>query len=212
MKKPIYLLFFVPIAFTFVLLAFRIFYSQTFTYLFLTWNLFLAGIPFVIASYLPPTNKKLYLQFILFLSWLLFFPNTLYLITDLKHLKERPPVPFWFDIILLFSGVLNGMVLAYASLYKIENYLLSKFNVLKTNIILVFCFFLSSFGIYLGRFMRWNSWDIVIHPIDLINEIIQRFINPFDHLRTWSVTIILTAFFSIFYFIIKKLPLLIKAD
>ncbi len=106
MKKPIYLLFFVPIAFTFVLLTFRIFYSQTFTYLFLTWNLFLAGIPFVIASYLPPTNKKLYLQFILFLSWLLFFPNSLYLITDLKHLKERPPVPFGLILFYCFPACL----------------------------------------------------------------------------------------------------------
>ncbi len=104
------------------------------------------------------------------------------------------------------------MVLAYASLYKIENYLLSKFTIVKANLILFLCIFLSSFGIYLGRFLRWNTWDVLTDPFGLGKVIIQRFINPADHPRTWSVTIILKAFFRIFYFIIKKLPLLIKAE
>ncbi|MEJ7672589.1 MAG: DUF1361 domain-containing protein [Chitinophagaceae bacterium] len=58
----------------------------------------------------------------------------------------------------------------------------------------------------LGRYLRWNSWDILSNPFGLLDQITQRFINPFDHPRTWTMTIVFTAFFSIFYFTLKKLP------
>lgn len=196
------------VGFTLSLLLFRVFYSGSIMYIFFGWNLFLASVPLAISSCLfNVTNKNI--QCLLFASWLLFFPNSLYIITDLVHLKARYPVPLWFDTILVFSAACNGLIMAYASLQQVELFLGSKFSRSKTSIIICACLFLSSFGIYLGRFLRWNSWDVLSDPLGLILQITDRIFDPFDHPRTWGMTIVFTIFFSIFYFTIKSLPNLI---
>jgi uncharacterized membrane protein len=196
------------VGFTISLLVFRIFYSGSLMYIFFVWNLFLAAMPLGISSLLVQTKGK-GIQWLLFTAWLLFFPNALYIVTDLVHLTDRHPVPFWFDMILVFSAAINGLIMAYASLQQVELFLGTKFNKQKTGFILSGCFFLGSFGVYIGRFLRWNSWDVLLNPFGLMSEIVQHIINPFQHSRTWGMTIILTVFFSIFYFTIKKLPSLI---
>ena len=204
-KYSVHLPFFISMSFTGLLLVFRIFYSESMTYLFLVWNLFLAWIPLVISSYLAKSHQNKYLLGLLLTGWLLFFPNALYIITDLVHLRERQNVPLWFDCILLFSAILNGMMMAYASLNNVENYLRLKFPNWKCNVILFICLFLSSFGIYMGRFLRLNSWDIFTNPLHLGSAVVQRFIFPFDHPTTWGITIILTIFFNVFYFSTKTM-------
>ena len=200
------------VGFTISLILFRIFYSGRLMYIFFGWNLFLAVVPLVITFFLHHTKNR-NTQWLLFASWLLFFPNSLYIITDFVHLKERYPVPLWFDTILVFSAAFNGLIIAYASLQQAELFLRSKFSVLKTSIIICACLFLTSFGIYLGRFLRWNSWDILSDPLGLILQVTDRIFNPFEHPRTWGVTIVFTLFFSIFYFTIKSFPnLIIKAN
>lgn len=196
------------VGFTISLLLFRIFYSGSLVYIFLGWNLFLAAIPLGISTLLVQTNAK-NIQWLLFTMWLLFFPNALYLVTDLVHLKDRNPVPLWFDMILVFSAAINGLIMAYASLQQVELFLKTKFNEQKTGFILFGCLFLGSFGVYIGRFLRWNSWNVLVNPFGLVFEVIQHVINPFQHSRTWGMTIVLTLFCSIFYFTIKKLPALI---
>lgn len=96
--------------------------------------------------------------------------------------------------------------MAYISLQIVESFLQSKFNIQKTKLILSGCLFLGSFGVYIGRFLRWNSWDIVVNPFGIAAEVSQHFFNPMQHPRTLGMTIILTLFFSIFYFTIKILP------
>ncbi|WP_394349790.1 DUF1361 domain-containing protein [Ginsengibacter hankyongi] len=177
-------------------------------YLFFVWNLFLAVIPCMLSSSLIQSRKKK-LHWIIFIAWILFFPNALYIITDLVHLRERNNIPLWFDVILIFSAAINGLIMAFISLYQVELFLQLKFNNKKTNLILYSCLLISFFGIYIGRFLRWNSWDIFFSPFKFLFEIIQPFINPLQHPRTWGVTIIFFLFFGIFYFIIKKLPGLI---
>ena len=196
------------VGFTISLLVFRIFYSGSLMYIFFVWNLFLAAIPLGISNLLGQTKGKS-IQWLLFIAWLLFFPNALYLVTDLVHLTDRHPVPFWFDMFLVFSAAINGLIMAYASLQQVELFLRTKFNEQKMGFVLSCCFFLGSFGVYIGRFLRWNSWDVLLDPFGLMSEIVQHIIKPSQHSRTWGMTIILTVFFSIFYFTIKKLPALI---
>lgn len=192
------------IGFTMLLVVFRIFYSERLMYIFFAWNLFLACVPFVISLIIVRVEKK-YFQWILFAGWLLFFPNTLYIVTDLLHLKERYPVPLWFDVVLIFSAAINRLILAFISMQYIEIFLKLNFNKSKTAMILSGCLLLGSFGVYLGRFLRWNSWDILSNPSGLGYEIMQRFLNPLEHPRTWGLTIVLTLFFNIFYFAIKEI-------
>ena len=157
------------VGFTISLIVFRIFYSGSLMYLFFVWNLFLAGIPLGITTILVQMKSK-NIQWLLLTIWLLFFPNALYIITDLIHLKDRNPVPLWFDVILIFSAVINGLIMAYISLQQVELFLKTKFNDHKTGIILCACLFLGSFGVYIGKFLRLNSWDILLHPFGLTFE------------------------------------------
>ena len=196
------------VGFTVSLILFRILYSGSLMYIFFVWNLFLGVIPLGVSTLLI-RKKQGNIQWVLFAGWLLFFPNALYIITDLVHLKDRPHVPFWFDMILVFSAAMNGLIMAYLSLQRVELFLKTKFDEPKTNFILFGCLFLSSFGVYIGRFLRWNSWDVLLNPFGLSLEITQHIINPFQHLHTWEMTIVLTFFFSIFYFTIKKIPALL---
>ncbi len=199
MKHSIVRLFILPIGFTICLSLFRVFYSGSFMYLFLVWNLFLAIIPLLLSEFLIKISKK-NIQLIILTTWLLFFPNALYIITDLLHLKERNNIPLWYDVILIFSAAINGLLIAFTSFRQVEIFLQSKFTWQKRQFILLACLFLSSFGIYLGRFLRWNSWDVITNPFRLFIELAEYFSSPFQHPRTWAMTIIFTMFFGVFYF------------
>jgi uncharacterized membrane protein len=134
---------------------------------------------------------------------LLFFPNALYIITDLIHLDMETSVPKWFDAILLFTSALVGLLMAFVSLLRVEVFLLKKFDNKVVKVVILALLGLGSFGVYLGRFLRWNSWDIIQHPFSLLYQIAERFIFPFQHLRTWGITVVLTAFFILLYTSIK---------
>ena len=208
MKITLGRLLLLPVGFTFLLILFRVFYSGSLMYLFFVWNLFLAVVPLLFSTLLIATKRN-YLQWILFIVWILFFPNALYIITDLVHLKERDNIPLWFDIMLVFSAATNGLLIAFISLWQVELFLQQKHNQSGVTFILYGCLFISCFGVYIGRFLRWNSWDIFLNPFQFSSEIVRSLINPFQHPRTWGVTIIFFAFFGILYFIVKKLPGLI---
>ena len=197
-------IFFIFIA---ALIIARIIYSGSIRYIFLSWNIFLAWIPYVLSCYFVVYNKKeKWKQFILFASWFLFFPNALYIVTDLIHLEESTNVPLWYDAILLFASSFIGLIMAFISLQKAEYLLNSFFSKKMVNSMIPVILFLGSFGVYLGRFQRWNSWDVVHNPLALGMDILDRFISPVDNVKTWAITIILTALYSLLYFFIRKLP------
>jgi uncharacterized membrane protein len=202
--KPFEKLLILFFAFIGALITIRVFYSDSGRYVFLVWNLFLAWIPMFISNHLNKDKK--WQQMLLFGSWLLFFPNSLYIITDLIHLEVASIVPKWFDAILLFLSSFTGLAMAFISLNNVERYLSSFLSKQKVAIAMLLLLFVGSFGVYLGRFLRWNSWDIIRNPFSLINTIAERFIFPTQHLRTWSMTFILTGTFYLLYMAIKKLP------
>ncbi len=191
-----------------LLMLFRIKYTNSFFYLFLVWNLFLAYIPFWISKfikykmYAENSNIKL---FLLLFAWLLFLPNAPYIITDLVHLHQGKLIPYWFDLLLISSFAVNGMLLFFISINDIHKIIKQKFSSKKAWISTTTIFFLCGFGIYLGRFLRWNSWDILQKPQLLIYDISMRIINPIDHPKTWGVTIGFGLFFSISFYIFNTL-------
>lgn len=193
-----------PLGFTVLLLVIRMIITGELTYIFLAWNLFLAWVPFAISQQLDSNTGKWKILFLI-ACWLLFLPNAPYIITDFLHLKQRPPVPYWYDILLLFSAAVNGLLLGLLSLFAVEKFLTSRYNKWVSGFILLSSFFLCAFGIYMGRYLRWNSWDIVTNPLEIATAILDRLLNPLDHFKTWSVTLLFGSFLFVMYYSMKNL-------
>lgn len=185
----------------------RMLYSGNGSYLFMIWNLFLAWVPYIISigfSKLHRSNRII--QLFVFMGWLLFFPNALYIVTDIIHLAETQAAPLWYDAILLFISSLLGLVLAFASVINAEKYLIIIFNRIYIIPIIILLLWAGSFGVYLGRFERWNSWDVLQNPVSMAVDIAHRFVSPLAHPKTWSVTFLLTGLYSLCWFLIKCFP------
>lgn len=193
------------------MLLLRIWYAHNIHYVFLLWNLFLAWIPFQLSVLLAVSgNKNKWYRYFILASWLLFFPNALYIVTDLIHLDEsNDRVPVWFDAVLIYTCTIAGLIMAYASLFQAEQFFRKYISRANSGRLVIASLFLGSFGVYIGRFLRWNSWDIVTNPLSLMNEIGRNIFLPVQHYRTWVVTMLLTCLFSLLYFTLKKLPGLI---
>ena len=122
--------------------------------------------------------------------WLLFLPNAPYLATDLIHLRSRPFVPLWYDAALLVSCAFTGVILGYVSIAEVQRLLRTRLGNPSAWALTTIVMFLCAFGIYLGRFERWNSWHIVTRPWPLLADAADRVIHPLSHLRTTFVTAI----------------------
>ncbi|HCM32626.1 DUF1361 domain-containing protein [Chryseobacterium sp.] len=183
---------------------FRYYISDTKVFFFLNWNLFLAWIPLLLSSIILAfnINGKLSLAFII-IVWILFFPNSPYILTDLFHLKARNTIPIWYDLIVILSYAWTGLICGFISLSDIEK-LLSRYTKDRTiNGIVIVFLFMSSFGVYLGRFLRWNSWDVLNNPFGLFNDIVIRFIYPLEYTKTWGVTLLMGIMLNFMYFTFK---------
>ena len=137
---------------------------------YLIWNLFLAWIPYIVSSYFIKKDTSINSFIPLFIFWLLFFPNAPYLVTDIIHIISSSPSLIWYDSLLFFFFGWIGLLLGMLSLFHIHQYLKSHLsNLISEFVVFIICF-VASFGVYLGRFERWNSWDIFINPIHLIRD------------------------------------------
>lgn len=190
--------------FCFSLSAFRYYISDTKVFLFLNWNLFLAWIPLLLSSFVLAFNirSKILLVFIIII-WILFFPNSPYILTDLFHLRARNSIPIWYDLIVILSYAWTGLICGFISLNDIEKRLSDYGKKNSINGIIVFFLFMSSFGVYLGRFLRWNSWDVLNNPFGLFSDIVVRFIYPMEYTKTWGVTLLMGIMLNFMYFTFK---------
>ncbi|QIL77796.1 DUF1361 domain-containing protein [Hymenobacter sp. HDW8] len=197
-----------------VLITFRVFMTQELTFVFLLWNLFLALIPFGFSTMLGlaagPVRRRLLLP--TGAIWLLFFPNAPYILTDLFHLAPRPGVPYWYDLALILTCAWNGLMLAYASLIEMQGLVRRRMGAVVGWGFATAAIVLSSFGIYLGRYLRWNSWDVFTNPLTLFYDILNRVLHPMAHPRTYGVTILFTAFLLLGYITVRQLAGLHKEE
>lgn len=191
-----------------LLLLARVLYAKNIVYTFLVWNLFLAWVPYAISAWLSDRyiHKLRRAGFIVGLAlWLLFIPNAFYIITDFLHLRVWGIVPLWFDVILLLSFAWNGLVLGFISLRMVHSIFERAYGVLIGWATTWVVLFLSSFAIYLGRFLRWNSWDFLTAPQRLFGDIFDRLVNPLLHTRTYAVSFILSLLFGTAYVILVEI-------
>ena len=188
--------------FVLAMLAARMIYTGTRVHGGLAWNLVLAWIPLVLALLLyarARVGASWRVLAPLGLLWLAFFPNAPYLITDLKHLGQGAQVPVLYDVLLLSAAAWLGLLLGLTSLFLVHAVVRRLVGVLDAWALVVGVLALSSFGIYLGRVQRWNSWDLVVHPAPIVNQIGQGLLHPLSHPRPIGLTVLLTAFLLVSY-------------
>ncbi len=183
------LIFAALIAWCGALLFARIMRSHTTSYVFLVWNMILAIVPAVAAMWFARA-KSAVAQVAWFVIWLLFLPNAPYIATDFVHLHPRPGVPLWFDIALLLSFAGTGLLLGYSSLSDVQAVVAKRFGHAASWATAVSALLLSGFGIYLGRFLRFNSWDAVSNPLRLASYVARGAADPLSHPRTIVVTLV----------------------
>jgi uncharacterized membrane protein len=172
-------------------------------YRFLVWNLVLAWVPlvFALAAYACARGGSSVASFAFGVLWLLFFPNAPYLLTDFIHLRETPTTPLWYDALMLASFAWTGLLLGYASLYLMQMIWERAVGVLSwLGVVAVLA--LASFGVYVGRFLRFNSWDALVRPRRLAQVIHANLANPLQHPRLIASLLALTASLTIGYLVV----------
>ena len=177
--------------------------SESYRYAFLVWNLFLAWIPFGFAwiAY-TSTHLPKYLMYILVgvcaVLWLLFFPNAPYILTDFQHLTRlNGEAPVWYDVIMLLWFSWNGLFLGVISLYFMQKVVARWLGGISSWVFVVGVTVLSSLGIYVGRFLRWNSWDLILNPLKMPAEFLYVFSQSQE--RTLAFPFLFALFFLFVY-------------
>ncbi|WP_425545363.1 DUF1361 domain-containing protein [Gangjinia marincola] len=171
-----------------VLLLLRVKLLNSFFLLFLVWNLILAYVPFVLSSYLLHREKASKLRtLILGLVWLAFLPNAPYILTDLIHLQLSTPfsIEFILDASVIVSFALTGIWLYVLSVQQMKLVFKRHASARWLNLFFYLLPFLVSFGVYLGRFLRFNSWDILVNPLVLLQDILNLVLHPFQYKMGW---------------------------
>ena len=194
----------------FVVRAFR---YDSFDYWFLNWNLLLAWLPLIFAWQL---HKRLKTQvwtswqnIVLSFLWLGFLPNSFYICSDLVHLPIFSADAILYDAVLLLSFSINGFFLGFLSLYIIHRQLFRRLKQ-RSHIIIAAILLLCSFAIYLGRYLRWNTWDVLINPAGLLFDVSDRILNPSSHPQTFVTTLSFFALLGSIYVVVWQTVLAIE--
>jgi uncharacterized membrane protein len=173
------------------ILVARMYLSHSAVYLFLVWNLFLAWVPYYGSLGAAAIQRRYPTDWWRLLApgglWLLFFPNALYIVTDFVHLRAITPIPLWFDIGLIAICAWSGCLLAVASLRNMQTLVGTFLGCTASWLFVVGVVGLNGLGIYLGRFLRWNSWDLFLHPHGVLSDALAIVIHPRSHSQATGV-------------------------
>ncbi|MBB6635579.1 DUF1361 domain-containing protein [Cohnella thailandensis] len=168
------------------LLVVRGYQTEVFRHGFLLWNLFLAWLPLIasMTAVLIGSNKvlsekvKIPSLVAIGIAWMLFYPNAPYLVTDLIHVFiehslgwDSRSLILWFDLITYFLFSWCGLMLGYLSMYQFHELVKSYLGAAAGWLFILVVSVLGGFGVYLGRVIRLNSWDVLFSPFRLIEGV-----------------------------------------
>jgi uncharacterized membrane protein len=174
-------------------------------YRFLVWNLFLAWVPVAAALAATVAAQKRATVAVVIASglWIVFFPNAPYMLTDYIHLGEGfSAAPLWYDALMLSAFAWTAMLLGFFSLYLMQRLWTPYVGPIGSWVLVVLALALASFGVYLGRFVRINSWDALLRPRRIAHVVAHQFDNPLHHPALVGVIVVVTAFLLTGYWII----------
>lgn len=137
--------------------------------------------------------------------WLGFLPNSFYLVSDFIHLKDTGEVSVLFDAVLLMSFAWNGLLLGFTAVYMVHVELLKRMPKRQVVQLIAITFILCSFAIYLGRYLAWNTWDILVNPAGILFDLSERVVEPTSYPNTFTTTGLFTITLSTTYYSVCKL-------
>lgn len=191
-------------AFCLSLFGFRLLETGVSRYWFVPENLLLAWLAllfgWLLVKQLEHKKWSNWRSVILTLLWLIVLPNAWYVMTDFVHVFDTGEISYLYDIAMINTLTIIGFLLGFASLFMVHRQILKRLGILSSVIVIEVIILLVSFAIYLGRDLRWNTWDILTNPSGLILSITDRFINPFGFPRTFNITAIFFVMISVVYF------------
>jgi uncharacterized membrane protein len=179
------------------MVAVRVRYTGYDTYSNLLWNLFLAWVPLGLALVVYDGARRgtRGIWLVTFGAlWLLFFPNAPYLITDMKYIRELGGAPIWYDTALTGSAAFAGLALGFISLFLIHSVARRYFGAVWAWIGVWAVLALSSVGVFLGRFQRFNSWDVFTDPKPILDDVAKGLTSPLDYPRLVALTVVFSGF------------------
>ena len=206
--SPLWALTFASAASVMLVIA-RMAWIGNFRYAFLVWNLILAWLPLIFAlmareryqSGVRPDWRFAGLAG----AWLLFFPNAPYIFTDVIHLTYGPYRHFWVDLMLILISAFTGLVLGFVSLYLMQSVVVQLYGRAASWFFVAAVAGLSSFGVYLGRFLRFNSWDVLTNPVGLYHGINRWASDPLANANTFAFPVLFATFLFIAYVLLFAL-------
>ena len=164
----------------------------------LVWNLVLAWVPFALALVAYDRHRRDVGGIALALPlalWLAFLPNAPYLVTEFKLLREVHDMPIWFDVALVTSFAWVGLVLGFVSVYLVQEIARRRAGQRAGWACAVGSFAACGIGIYLGWYVRWNSWDLFLRPAGVLSDVLHALDSP----RVVGMTLLMTAFLTMAY-------------
>lgn len=204
---PVLALMFASAVTVFLVFA-RIVFTEQLRYGFLIWNLFLAWLPLAFALLASheyrESNRSRLKVLALGVAWFLFFPNAPYIFTDLIHLPWFY-AHFWVDMVLILVCALTGLVLGFVSLYLMQAMVARAFGRVASWAFIALTTLVSGFGIYLGRFVRLNSWDVIVQPVKVYHGVGSMLANPSGPPTSLAFPILFGTFLFIAYLLLYAL-------
>ena len=190
--------------------------SQTDRYWFLIWNLVLAWLPLAFAWWLAGRLRKTswltWQNLALTFLWLGFLPNSFYVVSDLIHLHETGEVSLLYDIVMFSSFIFNAAIVGFMSLFIVHRELLKRIAHKKAHVVVGMVLLACSFAIYLGRSLRWNSWDVLVNPAGILFDVSDRIVNPISHPQSFVTTMTFFLLLTSVYCVIWELVRALKTD
>jgi len=176
-----------------VLLAARVIRTGSIVHKYVAWNLVLAWLP-VAFAYLAvrPGRTPRLLRLGFGLGWILFLPNAPYLVTDLMHLHQGE-VPIMYDVVLLFGAALCGLSLGLVSLHWMEVTAARMLGRWPGRLFGIAAAAAAGFGVYFGRYLRWNSWDLLVRPTALVRDMLHTIAHPVQNWQAWGFALLFAA-------------------
>lgn len=191
----------------------RFFLTDSFWLWFLIWNLVLAFVPLVLAwGFFTSSKSGLRYSFknlVLLGFWLIFLPNAFYLISDYIHLVSSPDSLLLFDAVLISTYMIIGLIFGYLSLGLIH-YRFKQRNKKLSHWLVFGALLMSGYAIYLGRFLRWNSWDLILNPFAIIFDISRTLVSPSIFIEAFSTSLLFFGLLALLYIFLWRFVLFVR--